>query len=104
MEKSKLYRQVKAKRKLRAIKIRLKQMVKQTSLGGKETSILKQQPCILLYQNLIGKTHPKTTISSVQFSHSVVSDSLRPHELQHARTPCPSPTPGVHSDSRPSSQ
>ena len=44
------------------------------------------------------------TISSVQFSHSVVSDSLRPHESQHARPPCPSPTPGVHSDSRPSSQ
>ena len=43
-------------------------------------------------------------ISSVQFSGSVVSDSLRPHELQHARPPCPSPTPGVHSDSRPSSQ
>ena len=34
--------------------------------------------------------------SSVQFSHSVVSDSLRPHEPQHARPPCPSPTPGVH--------
>ena len=34
--------------------------------------------------------------SSVQFSHSVVSDSLRPHESQHARPPCPSPTPGVH--------
>ena len=42
--------------------------------------------------------------SSVQFSHSVVSDSLRPHELQHARPPCPSPTPRVHSDSRSSSQ
>ena len=41
---------------------------------------------------------------SVQFSRSVVSDSLRPHESQHARPPCPSPTPGVHSDSRPSSQ
>ena len=41
---------------------------------------------------------------SVQFSCSVVSDSLRPHELQHARPPCPSPTPGVHSDSHPSSQ
>ena len=37
--------------------------------------------------------------SSVQFSRSVVSDSLWPHELQHARPPCPSPTPGVHSDS-----
>ena len=41
---------------------------------------------------------------SVQFSHSVVSNSLRPHESQHARPPCPSPTPGVHSDSCPSSQ
>ena len=38
-----------------------------------------------------------------QFSRSVMSDSLRPHESQHARPPCPSPTPGVHSDSRPSS-
>ena len=35
---------------------------------------------------------------SVQFSHSVVSDSLRPHESQHARPPCPSPTPRVHSE------
>ena len=43
-------------------------------------------------------------LASVQFSHSVVSDSLRPHESQHTRPPCPSPTPGVHSDSRPSSQ
>ena len=42
--------------------------------------------------------------SSVQFSHSVVSDSLRPHESQHTRPPCPSPTPWVHSDSRPLSQ
>ena len=40
---------------------------------------------------------------SVHYSCSVMSDSLRPHELQHARPPCPSPTPGVHSDSRPSS-
>ena len=46
----------------------------------------------------------KLGISSVQFSRSVVSDSLRPHESQHVRPPCPSPTPGVHSDSRPSSQ
>ena len=38
-------------------------------------------------------------ISSVQFSRSVMSDSLRPHESQHARPPCPSPTPGVQSDS-----
>ena len=44
-----------------------------------------------------------TSLSSVQFSHSVVSDSLQPHELQHARPPCPSPTPGVYSNSCPSS-
>ena len=44
------------------------------------------------------------SISSVQFSCSVVSNSLQPHESQHARPPCPSPTLGVHSDSRPSSQ
>ena len=43
-------------------------------------------------------------LSSVQFSHSLVSDSLWPHESQHARPPCPSPTPRVHSNSRPSSQ
>ena len=43
-------------------------------------------------------------IRSDQISRSVVSNSLRPHESQHARPPCPSPTPGVHSDSRPSSQ
>ena len=44
------------------------------------------------------------TFSPVQFSHSVVSNSLRPHESQHARTPCPSPTPGVHRNSCPSSR
>ena len=43
-------------------------------------------------------TWPLPAFSSVQFSRSVVSDSLRPHD------PCPSPTPGVHSDSRPSRQ
>ena len=46
---------------------------------------------------------PGYVISSVQFSCSVVSDSWRPHESQHARPPCPLPSPGVHSNSRPSS-
>ena len=62
----------------------------------------------ITYYNFIKK---KTTlffkanfISSVQLSHSVMSDSLQPHELQHARPPCPSPTSGVYSDSRPSSE
>ena len=44
-----------------------------------------------------GKSH--SIISPVQFSHSVVSNSLRPHEPQHTRPPCPSPTPGVYSNS-----
>ena len=44
------------------------------------------------------------SIISVQFSHSVVSDSLQPHELQHIRPPCPSPTPGVHSNTCPVSR
>ena len=51
-------------------------------------------------QNLPYKS---SSISSVQFSRSVMSDSLWPHESQHARPPCSSPSPGVHSDSRPSS-
>ena len=42
-------------------------------------------------------------LRSVQFSRLVVSDSLWPHELQHTRPPCPSTTPGVHSNSCPSS-
>ena len=47
---------------------------------------------------------PACLLSHIQFSHSVMSDSLWPHESQYARPPCPSPTPGVHSDSCPSSQ
>ena len=64
-------------------------------------SIVAIQCCVHLYCT------PKWVslqFSSVQFSRSVVSDSLQPHESQHTRPPCPSPTPGVHSDSRPSSQ
>ena len=48
--------------------------------------------------------NPSVQFSSVQFSRSVVSDSLRPHGLQHARPPCPSPTLGVYSNSCPWSQ
>ena len=43
-------------------------------------------------------------LSSVQFSHSVVSDSLQPYESQNARPPCPSPTPRAYSNSCPSSK
>ena len=45
-----------------------------------------------------------TLFSSVQFSGSVVSGSLRPHGLQHTRPPCPSPTPEVYSNPCPLSQ
>ena len=54
--------------------------------------------CVFLY--FLAGIH----FTSVQFSHSVISDSLWPHELQHARPPCPSPTPGVHSNSCPLSR
>ena len=49
------------------------------------------------------ETHLKWNTSD-QISRSVVSNSLRPHVSQHARPPCPAPTPGVHRDSGPSSQ
>ena len=50
--------------------------------------------------NLFKYLHPiYYWLHSVQFSHSVVSDSLRPHESQHTRPPCPSPIPGVHANS-----
>ena len=46
-------------------------------------------------------SHDKPQFNSVQFSHSVMSDSFQPHGLQHARPPCPSPTPRVYSNSCP---
>ena len=59
-----------------------------------------------LFQHSVYITLSPGTISglSVQFNHSVVSDSLRPHESQHARPPCPSPTPRVYSNSCPLSE
>ena len=59
--------------------------------------------CTYIYTHTDVYTHRETYISD-QISCSVVSDSWLPHESQHARPPCPSPTPRVHSDSRPSSQ
>ena len=55
-------------------------------------------------QNGTGILEEHMAVSSVQFSCSVMSDSLRPHESQHARPPCPSPTPGVYPNSCPSSR
>ena len=71
---------------------------------------LKQGLCINLYGWDVvvdGREFQKVgyiCISSVQFSHSVMSDPLRPHESQHARPPCPSPTPGAFSNSCPLSR
>ena len=62
-------------------------------------------PFFFYHLHLLSYMHlPQTSLSSVQFSHSAVSDSLRPHESQHARPHCPSPTPGIHSNSCPLSQ
>jgi len=60
----------------------------------------------VLFINLCVYPSAKITewLLSLQFSRSVLSNSLQPHESQHARPPCPSPTPGVHSNSCPSSQ
>ena len=58
---------------------------------------------VRMWRNWQARIYHWTTNASVHFSRSVVFDSLWPHESQHARPPCPSPTPGVHSDSRPSS-
>ena len=57
-----------------------------------------------LYSNKTFLKKKCKTNASVQFSHSVVSDSSQPHEPQHARVPCPSPTPGVYPNPCPSSR
>ena len=74
-------------------------MSKGTKVGSKgETVVLP------LDVNVYYAGTGRETLSSVQFSHSVLSDSWRSHGLQHARPPCPLPTPGVYSDSCPLSQ
>ena len=71
----------------------------------KEVKCLSEEALQIDEKRKEAHVHPwQIHIRSDQISRSVVSDSLRPHESQHARPPCPSPTPGVHSDSRPSSQ
>ena len=71
--------------------------------------VLRMHGCPKLKQRIPALKHPSLTQvigehSSVQFSRSVVSNSLRPHESQHARPPCPSSTPGVYSNSCPLSR
>ena len=87
-----------------------KQNLKKIQVPGKFTTVAdifppsyQKEPCgHFLKIEKCKNTFKKTP--SIQFSRSVVSDSLQPHELQHARSPCPSPTPGVHSNSCPSSR
>ena len=59
---------------------------------------------LISWQNYCEEAHRNLCLQilTVQFSHSVVSDSLRPHGLQHTRLPCPLPIPGAYSDSCPS--
>ena len=56
------------------------------------------------FYSLREQWNPIQTLNSVQFSHSVMSDSLQPHGLQHTRPPCPSPTPRVYPNSCPLSR
>ena len=58
----------------------------------------------ILFITLLLNLYNNNKVISVQFHRSVVSDSLRPHESQHARPPCPSTTPGAHPNPRPLSQ
>ena len=76
-------------------------------LAGSELSLLRGPQAIFSHPlECLSSAHTipfSVHFISVQFSCSVVSGSLRPHESQHATPPCPSPSPGVHSDSCPSS-
>ena len=69
-----------------------------------QCSVLVHQNLTLFRNSHCSLIQGLTWVTSVQFSHSVVSDSLWLHGLQHARTPCPLPTPGVYSNSCPSSR
>ena len=78
------------------------------SVQNQHTVHLKLTQCSMIailqsWKKSFFTSSPTETFSSAQFSSSVVSNSLRPHESQHARPPCPSQTPGVYPNSCPSS-
>ena len=75
-----------------------------SSIAGSFTCQCQARALWSLCSCLNSQTNKNRETYSVQFSCSVVSDSLPPHESHHARPPCPSPTPGVHSNSCPSSR
>ena len=89
-----------ATEKLRVIKPCLWPQIQTVSSGGHQSWLSSWLAATTFHLPLF----PSFQFSSVHFSHSAVSDSLRLHESQHARPPCPSPTPGVHPNSCPSSQ
>ena len=70
----------------------------------KKLKIGTQWQAVTIYFINYKSLYDVVQFSSVQFSHSVVSNSLWPHESQHSRPPCPSLTPWVYSNSRPSSR
>ena len=78
------------------VKNLLMRVKEESEKAGLKLNIKKKKKTMILASGSI-------QFSSVQFSQSVMSNSLQPHELQHARPSCPSPTPRVHSNSRPSS-
>ena len=83
--------QVESKQKLSGPAALGRDTEEEGDISGSEIVSEKElvQVTYILYNN-------RNPSPSVQFSHSDVSDSLRPHESQHARPPCPTPTPGVH--------
>ena len=87
---------------LLAVQVTLKSLLQHHS---SKTSILQCSAFFTVQLSHPYMTTGKTVaLSSIQFSRSVMSDSLQPHEPQHARPPCPSPTPRVHPNPCPSSQ
>ena len=75
--------------------------------GQRLTEFFQEKALVItntLFQKYKRRLYTSDQIRSYQISCSVVSNSLRPHESQHARPPCPSPTPGVYRNSCPSSQ
>ena len=77
-----------------------------TGLSSTLEYLHQKQSHVMPPLNQMTSSNPKmeSTFTSVQFSRSVVSNSLQPHGLQHTRPPCPSPTPGACSNSSPLSQ
>ena len=77
--------------------------------GGAEAFTQNWEPCIMRVSKICYVESPVffglfPFLTIGQFTHSVVSNSLRPHPLQHTRLPCPPPTPGAYSNSCPSSR